>query len=552
MEEFERLLGSDNPLLNCIKFKGFTVPTEIQEKSIPAILKEKDIIAGASTGSGKTFAFAVGLIKNTTKNHGIQGLVLTPTRELAEQVANELSVFSKHKGLDIISVYGGVSITKQMKELTRADIVVGTPGRMLDHISRNSINLKFVNTLVLDEADRMLDMGFRDDVAKIISNCPKKRQTLLFSATISQEVVLLAQKYMEKPIEISAEPQVDPKKLEQVFYDAGDNMKYSLLKHLLENEKSKLVLVFCNTRRNVEFIANNLRRMGIESVGLHGGFSQDKRNRILEQFHSKKVHVLIATDVAARGLDIEGISHIYNYDSPPTEKEYIHRIGRTARAGKEGKVISILASRDYENFNNIINGDIEIKQMKVPSIKRVMIRWMPERNNGRGNYRSNGRGNFRGDNAGRNYGRRDSGRSDGRRDSGRSYGRSDGRSDGRRDSGRSYGRSDGKRNNWRSDSRRSYGGNDNRRSDNRSDSRSDSRRSDGRSDGRRSDNRGNSWRNNSRRNNMRTGDRRDHRKNGERSDNRNDNRRSGGRNDSGRDGGQRGRNSWVKRQGRRR
>ena len=213
MKEFERLLGSDNPLLNCIKFKGFAVPTEIQEKSIPPILKERDVIAGASTGSGKTFAFAVGLIKNARKNFGVQGLVLTPTRELAEQVANELSFFSKHKDLKIISVYGGVSITKQMKEITRADIVVGTPGRMLDHISRNSINLKLINTLVLDEADRMLDMGFRDDVTKIISNCPKKRQTLLFSATISQDVVFLAQKYMERPIEISAEPQVDPKKL---------------------------------------------------------------------------------------------------------------------------------------------------------------------------------------------------------------------------------------------------------------------------------------------------------------------------------------------------
>ncbi len=413
MEKFERILGADNPLLTSIKFKGFTNPTEIQEKSIPVILKEKDIIAGASTGSGKTFAFAVGLIKNAKKNFGVQGLVLTPTRELAEQVANELSVFARHKNLEIISVYGGVSITKQMHELNKADIVVGTPGRILDHISRNSINLKFVNTLVLDEADRMLDMGFRDDVTKIVSNCPKKRQTLLFSATISQDIVFLAQKYMEKPVEISAEPQVDPTKLEQVFYDVQDNMKFSLLAHLLENEKSELVLIFCNTRRNVEFIANNLRRMGIRAVGLHGGFSQDKRNKILEHFHSKKVQILIATDVAARGLDIKGVSHIYNYDSPPTEKEYVHRIGRTARAGKEGKVINIIASRDYENFNNIINGDFEIKQMKTPFVKRAMIKWIPERRNGRRenrDFRNHGRrNNMRtGDRSDmKNWGRRD-------------------------------------------------------------------------------------------------------------------------------------------------
>ena len=398
MEAFEKILGPDNPLLNSIKSKGFYAPTEIQEKSIPVILKEKDIIAGASTGSGKTFAFAVGLIKNTKKNFGVQGLVLTPTRELAEQVANELSTFSKHKGLKIISVYGGVSITKQMHEITRAEIVVGTPGRILDHLSRNSIDFKLLNTLVLDEADRMLDMGFKDDVTKIIANCPKKRQTLLFSATLSQDIVFLAQKYMEKPVEISAEPRVDPKKLEQVFYDVPDNMKFSLLKHLLENEKSELVLIFCNTRRNVEFIANNLSRMGIKAVGLHGGFSQDKRNKLLEQFNSRKVDVLIATDVAARGLDIKGVSHVYNYDSSPTENEYIHRIGRTARAGEKGKVINILASRDYENFNNILKGDLQIKQEKTPFVKRAFIKWLPDRNNRRNNlrnFRLNNQRNFR-------------------------------------------------------------------------------------------------------------------------------------------------------------
>ena len=442
MESFEKILGVDNPLLNSVKVKGFDVPTEIQEKSIPVILKEKDVIAGASTGSGKTFAFAAGLIKNVEKNRGVQGLVLTPTRELAEQVANELSLFSKHKGLKIISVYGGVSITKQMHELISAEIVVGTPGRILDHISRNSINFKFINTLVLDEADRMLDMGFKDQVTDIIANCPKKRQTLLFSATISQDVVFLAQKYMEKPIEISAEPQVDPKKLEQVFYDVQDNMKFSLLKHLLENEKSELVLIFCNTRRNVEFLTNNLRHMEIKAVGLHGGFSQDKRNKLLEQFNSKKVRVLIATDVAARGLDIKGVSHVYNYDSPPTENEYTHRIGRTARAGEQGKVINIIASRDYENFNNVLGGDFQIKQIKTPFIKRAFIKWMPERNNSRGSFRRN---NVRQENRNNNW------QNNNRRNNMRTGDRSDRKNGERRDNRRSNNRKDFRkrgRNSW--------------------------------------------------------------------------------------------------------
>jgi len=379
MEKFERLLGKDNPMLKSIKDRGFETPTEIQEKCIKQILEKKDIIAGASTGSGKTLAFAVGLINNVKKDFGIQGLILTPTRELAEQISTELSNFSEGKDLDVTSVYGGVPINPQMRRLTTVDIVVGTPGRILDHINRNSIDLSHVNTLVLDEADRMLDMGFIDDVEKIISNCPKKRQTLFFSATISQDITHLAKRYMDKAIEISAKPFVDPKMLEQVYYDVEDNAKYSLLKHLLENEKSKLVMVFCNTRKNVDFVANNLKFSGIETLPIHGGFSQEKRSRMLETFHSKKVQVLVATDVAARGLDIKGVSHIYNYDAPQTQKEYIHRIGRTARAGKQGKVINIISSRDYDNFQAIMSGEFNIVKKSTPDIQRARIRWMPEK-----------------------------------------------------------------------------------------------------------------------------------------------------------------------------
>ncbi len=379
MTPFVKLLGEENPILKSIQEKKFEIPTEIQEKAIPAVLEGKDVVGGAATGSGKTLAFATGLIKNAKNDFGIQGLVLTPTRELAEQVANEIAYFSSDKNLNVLAIYGGVSINNQIKRLGSAEIVVATPGRILDHLERKTIDLSHINTLVLDEADRMLDMGFIDDVDKIISECPNKRQTMLFSATISSDILHLAKKYLKNPVEVSAEQYVDPSKLEQVYYDIRDNLKYSLLIYLLENEKAKLVMIFCNTRKNVDFVANNLKFMEMDALPIHGGFSQDKRTRILNQFHSKKVHVLVTTDVAARGLDIKGVSHIYNYDLPTNKNDYIHRIGRTARAGNEGKVINLVSNRDYENFQSIISSDIVIKKLEAPFIKRVRIRWMPEK-----------------------------------------------------------------------------------------------------------------------------------------------------------------------------
>ncbi|MFA5992854.1 MAG: DEAD/DEAH box helicase [Candidatus Pacearchaeota archaeon] len=391
-------LGICESLLNVIKEEGFEEPSEIQIKSIPTILQGKDVIATASTGSGKTLAFGSVILQNTKKNFGVQSLILAPTRELAEQIARALNIFAKYNSLKIISVYGGVPINRQIKDLQYADVVVGTPGRILDHIARNTINLSRLNILVLDEADRMLDMGFKRDVEKIIMNCPKKKQSLLFSATMSQDIIRLAKGFMNNPVEISAEQYVDPTKLTQVYYDISDNLKYALLKHLLEKEVAKLVMVFCNTRRNVDFIANNLTSHGIDALPIHGGFSQEKRSQIMEKFNSKKFQILICTDVAARGLDIQGVSHVYNYDMPPESKEYLHRIGRTARAGNEGKVINIVASRDYENFGNVLkNRDLSIKNEETPEIAPVRIQWM-ERSSPRGFRRSSGgfRGNSRG------------------------------------------------------------------------------------------------------------------------------------------------------------
>jgi len=370
-------LGISNEVLKTLEEAGFEKPSPIQEKSIPLILEGKDVIAGASTGSGKTLAFASGILQTTEKGKGIQALVLAPTRELAEQVSQAFSRFAKYKPYKITTVYGGVSIEPQIKDLKTAEIVIGTPGRILDHIKRETINLENLKTLVLDEADRMLDMGFIDDVEEIINECPGKRQTLLFSATITPDIAQIAARYLKNPVEVSVESQVDPSKLKQIFYDTPDNYKFSLLVHLLEHEAAKLVMVFCNTRKNVDFVAKNLMFAGIDALAIHGGFSQQKRTRTMDKFNSSKVQVLVCTDVAARGLDIKGVSHVYNYDIPKEAKEYIHRIGRTARAGKEGIAINLVASRDYENFSNVQNRntDLKIEQVDMPRIDRVMIRW---------------------------------------------------------------------------------------------------------------------------------------------------------------------------------
>ncbi|MHC1623215.1 MAG: DEAD/DEAH box helicase [Candidatus Methanospirareceae archaeon] len=371
--EYFRKLGIIKPILKSIEDKQFEKPTEIQERAIPLILAGKDVIAEAATGSGKTLAFASDIIQKSEKGKGIQALVLAPTRELAQQDAAALGDFSKYKPLRIVAVFGGMSINPQIEQLRTADVVIGTPGRLLDHIRRRTLGLSKVNTLVLDEADRMLDMGFIDDVKKIIRECPReRRQTLLFSATISAEVARLARRYLNEPVSVSAEDRVDPKKLTQVYYDVPDNLKFSLLVHLLNHEKAGLVMVFCNTRLNTDFVANNLKAAGIKALAIHGGLTQDKRNRVMKQFHARDIGVLVCTDVAARGLDIPGVSHIYNYDIPKDSNDYIHRIGRTARAGKEGIAISILASRDYDSFRRVMRlKDVTITEERLPEAKKV-------------------------------------------------------------------------------------------------------------------------------------------------------------------------------------
>ena|SRR3989338_206885 len=396
MEKFKEL-GLDEHVLRVISNKKFEKPSEIQKKTIPIILEGKDLIAGSETGSGKTLAFGAGIIKNTKKDRKINALILTPTRELCEQVARSIEEFSYYKGLEVVAVYGGVSMNNQIKKLTMADIVVATPGRLLDHLRNNSIDLDNVKFLVLDEADRMWDMGFKEDVSKIVEACPKDRQTLLFSATISRELSEFSRKHMKSPIEIQASSYVDASKLKQIYYDVKDSEKFSLLIYLLKNEKAHLIMIFCNTRRNVDFVVKNLKEQGINAQAIHGGMSQEKRNITLKRFDNSKVNVLVATDVAARGLDIKGVSHIYNYDIPMDARDYVHRIGRTARAGAEGIAINLLASRDYDNFSSVQknNRELKIKNEMTPRFDKVFVKINREERQGRSFRRDNRQGNKR-------------------------------------------------------------------------------------------------------------------------------------------------------------
>ena len=373
MKNFEKL-GIDPPVLKIIEKMGFSEPMEIQAKTIPLGLEGKDIVAMSATGSGKTLVFATILIHNIDKERGIQALILTPTRELTEQVAQTIQLFARSKHMEVAKVIGGMPINRQIQKLERANIVVGTPGRILDHIGRKTLDLSTVKILVLDEADRMFDMGFIRDVEKIMNYCPKQKQTMLFSATITGAVLDLAEKHMRNPVSISVDNFVDPSKLRQAYYETDRAHKFSLLLHLIRTEESGLAMVFCNSRRGVDFVQKNLAANGINAHALHGGMTQPKRNKVISGFHSNDIHVLVCTDVAARGLDIKGVRHIYNYNLPHDPIDYTHRIGRTARAGAEGMAISLLTEEEYPNFRRIMGRDnIKIERMELPQLEQVRL-----------------------------------------------------------------------------------------------------------------------------------------------------------------------------------
>jgi len=373
MKTFKEL-GLSEELLRAVKELNFVEPSPIQEKAIPLGLLGKDIVGGSATGSGKTLAFSVPIIEKIVSGKGVQALILSPTRELAEQITVAMRTFSKYKDFKFLAIYGGVDMDNQVRRIPRSDVIIGTPGRILDHLERRTLDLSKVRFLVLDEVDRMLDMGFLRDVEKIVNKCPKNRQNFLFSATISRDIEHLIGKYTNNPEEISVESYVDHSKLKQVYYDVPSNLKFSLLVHLLKKENADLVMVFSNTRRNADLIAGNLSKQGINVEIIHGGLTQGKRIRALEDFHCKGKGVLICTDVAARGLDIKGVTHVYNYDIPDLATDYVHRIGRTARAGKNGIAINLVSNRDYMNFNTVMqNKELNITKEELPFIDKVEL-----------------------------------------------------------------------------------------------------------------------------------------------------------------------------------
>ncbi|MBI2107480.1 DEAD/DEAH box helicase [Candidatus Woesearchaeota archaeon] len=368
---FEKLdLHAD--IIKAVKKSGFVEPTAIQKRCIPEIKNGKDVVGQSLTGSGKTAAFGLPIIEKIVHGKGIQALVLTPTRELAVQVQETLRSFASFMKVNVIAVYGGVSIQPQADALRKAEIVVATPGRMLDHINRKNVNFSNTRFLVLDESDKMFEMGLIEDVEEIIRQLPKERQTLLFSATMSNDIQHLIKKHLRNPIVIKEQVHVDKSLLKQFYYEVQQREKFSLLVHLLKNKTPGLAIVFCGTRREVDIVSRNLRLNGLKTMAVHGGLSQNKRSFAIDSLKKENVQVLVATDVAARGLDINNISHIYNYDSPKTSSEYIHRIGRTARAGKYGEAVTLLSDRDYDNFRNVLSDrSIQIQKEQIPEFQRV-------------------------------------------------------------------------------------------------------------------------------------------------------------------------------------
>ncbi|MCJ2534019.1 MAG: DEAD/DEAH box helicase [Candidatus Thermoplasmatota archaeon] len=353
--------------------EGYEELTLIQEKCLPAIIKGNDVVGQAETGSGKTVAFCLPILDKITPRNGIQALVLTPTRELCVQVMDVFKDFGAQLKIKTMSVYGGVSISNQIKNLPSADIVCGTPGRILDHLSRGTIDFSTVKFLVLDEMDKMFDMGFIKDVEKIISYVPRERQTLMFSATISYEVHRIMNRHLKNPVIVKTRSQVDTTKLKQVYYDIyQQNNKFPLLFHLLKHSTPGLAIVFCGTRTESDIVAMNLKRQGINALAIHGGMSQHSRSKSLDALKNETTDVLVATDVAARGLDIKNVTHVYNYDVPPTPKEYTHRIGRTARAGENGDAVTLLTERDHDNFRRVqSNEELNIIKAQMPHFEKV-------------------------------------------------------------------------------------------------------------------------------------------------------------------------------------
>ncbi len=366
-----KALGLNDRLVQGILATGYTAPTEIQARAIPFAVAGKDIIGCAQTGTGKTAAFTLPILnrlaEKTEKTHHIKALVLTPTRELAQQIEDSVKQYGRFLSLRSLTVVGGMNIQNQLKHLQRGvDILIATPGRLIDHLDRRSVNLSHVEVLVLDEADRMFDMGFIDDVRLIIKQIPHERQTLLFSATMSKQVRHLIKDIQKNPELVEVGERRSPATtVTQHFYSVNDDKKLSLLLHILKEKELDSVLVFSKTKVGAERISNNLHKNGIKSVSIHSDRTQAQRQRALAGFKQGQFKVMVATDVAARGIDVTGISHVINYDIPTYAEDYIHRIGRTGRAESKGDALTFVTrseARHVKKIEQFIGKRLEIQK----------------------------------------------------------------------------------------------------------------------------------------------------------------------------------------------
>lgn len=347
--KFEELSLSPETM-KAVQDMGFEEASPIQSEAIPHILEGGDVIGQAQTGTGKTAAFGIPIVEMVDPNlKHVQALIMCPTRELAMQVSQELKKLSKYKkGLFTLPVYGGESIERQIGGLKRGvQIVIGTPGRILDHMNRRTINLSNVTMAVLDEADEMLNMGFRDDIETILKSLPKEKQTILFSATMAKEIMALTKKFQKDPKVIKVtKNEITVSTIEQVYFQVKESDKTEVMSKLIDINELKLVLVFCNTKRKVDEVTEELKAAGLKVEAIHGDLRQNQRTMVMGKFRNGQVNVLVATDVAARGIDVNNVDAVFNYDLPQDTEAYVHRIGRTGRAGKEGKSFTFITGRN--------------------------------------------------------------------------------------------------------------------------------------------------------------------------------------------------------------
>jgi ATP-dependent RNA helicase DeaD len=363
-------------VLKAISEMGFEVPTPIQAQSIPPLLEGKDVIGQAQTGTGKTAAFGIPMIEAINPAQlEVQSIILCPTRELAIQVAEEIGHLSKYvKGIRILPIYGGQAIDRQFRALkSGVNIVIGTPGRVMDHLNRGTLKLNKVKILVLDEADEMLNMGFIDDIEEILKQVPSERQTVLFSATMPPPILKITKKYQSDPLIVKVtHKELTVSGVEQCYYEVRDREKLELLTRLLDINQPKLSLIFCNTKRGVDDLVEHLNARGFQSDALHGDMKQSQREKIMGRFRNSKIDILVATDVAARGIDVENIDAVFNYDFPQDEEYYVHRIGRTARAGKKGTSFSFVTPREIYRLKDIKKyTNAKIQRVNLPSVTDV-------------------------------------------------------------------------------------------------------------------------------------------------------------------------------------